>query len=367
MICTNGFYPDTRIYNEAKTLIESGYDIEVLCWDRESYYKDKEYEEVDGFQVKRFFGYTKFGTGYKQLFGYMKFIYQIKEYLKDKPYDIVHGHDIDGAFAGVFISKNRKLIWDMREFFDGFNYNTIRSLIYKNIAKLLFKKCDGIIFVVDYQGQRYKELIRKNTICETILNATESAIFEGFKRKPSSKLRISYIGTVRHFRELKILMDVGEQFENVQININGGGAELDNIRHISNRYRHTLITGVFDYRETKKFYEDADIIYVVYDKNLPNVKHAFPIKGLEAIHTSTPIIANTDVYFGDFVKENDIGFTVEGDDQEELRSLVGKIIGKRELLEEKRKNIERIKHLYTWDVQKEKLKKFYNKILTIEK
>ena len=42
MLLTNAFDPDPRVHHEAKALVESGYDVTILCWDRD--YKTPAYE-----------------------------------------------------------------------------------------------------------------------------------------------------------------------------------------------------------------------------------------------------------------------------------------------------------------------------------
>ena len=61
MILTNGFGSDPRVYKEAKTLVQAGHDVEILCWDRENKYINKEDEIIDGIKIKRFFARSKYG------------------------------------------------------------------------------------------------------------------------------------------------------------------------------------------------------------------------------------------------------------------------------------------------------------------
>ena len=55
MILTNGFDPDLRVYKEAKYIISLGHQLEIICWDRESRYKDKPSETIEGISIKRFY------------------------------------------------------------------------------------------------------------------------------------------------------------------------------------------------------------------------------------------------------------------------------------------------------------------------
>ena len=106
MILTNRFDPDVRVYKEAKYLVDNGLDVEILCWDRESEYSKIKESVIDGIKIKRFFPYSEYGTGFKQLRPFVRFINECKEYLKNKEYQYLHCHDLDGVIAGYFIKNN---------------------------------------------------------------------------------------------------------------------------------------------------------------------------------------------------------------------------------------------------------------------
>jgi glycosyltransferase involved in cell wall biosynthesis len=359
VISTHGLHIDPRVYNESITLIGAGHHIEVISWDRENNCNGIEYDEIDGIKIKRIFIDSKYGTGFSQLFAFIRFIYEAKKYLKGKKYDVIHGQDLDGAFIGTFLKKDKILVWDMREIFDGLYHGRVKTLCYKIFAWWCFLNIDGLITVLDYQLERYKKKIKKSTICETILNTTERRIFQGFKRTKSKYLRISYIGSVRQFKELKLLMDSAINIGDLKIQIHGSGPVLENILSIGDNYNNVIITGQFYYKDTKYLYEETDLLYVIYDNSVDNMKYGIPIKGYEAIYTLTPIIAQYDTYFGDFVKKYDIGFVIRGDDINELRDIILKVNSNRKLLEKKADNIKQIQNSYLWENQAEKLKLFY--------
>jgi len=362
MISTNGLHIDPRVYNESITLISAGHQIEVLSWDRENNCNGIEYAEIDGIKIKRIFIKSKYGTGFRQIFAFIRFIYEARKYLKGKNYDVIHGQDLDGAFIGTFVKKDKKIVWDMRELFDGFKHGRVKALFYKIFAWWCFLNIDGLITVIDYQLERYKQKIKESTICETILNTTERRIFQGFKRNESKYFRISYIGSVRQFNELKLLMDSGIDIDDLKIQIHGSGAALENVLNISDNYNNVIITGQFCYKNIKYLYEETDLLYVIYDNNMDNQKYGIPIKGYEAIYTLTPVIARYGTYYANFVIKYDIGFVIRGDDLNELRNVILKVKIDRELLKKKADNIKRIQNFYLWENQAEKLKLFYHKL-----
>lgn len=363
MVLTNGFDPDPRVYKEAKTLVGQGHDVEILCWDRENRYIDREYEVVDEIKVKRFFPKSVYGSGNKQFKAYLLFIFQISKYLKGKKYEIIHAHDIDGAFAGCFVKKGSKMIWDMHEFYDGFNYSFIRNTINNIMAKLVFRRSEAVVFVVRSQKDRYSKQIKKNTNTELIMNCSELEVFKGFKRCENEKLRIAFIGSVREKNTLIPMIEAAEKFNDVIFYIHGMGVAYEEIFRYAKGFKNTIVTGGYDFKKLKELYENTDIIYSVYDSHLLNVKEAFPVKGFEAIATETPIIASKNTYFGNFLKEYDIGFSVNDKNSLELEDLIREILLDRTILYKKAMNIRVIKKDYTWESQSKKLIELYNSLM----
>ena len=102
MILTNGFEPDLRVYKEAKYLSNKGYDIEILCWDREGKYITKPIEQLGKIKIVRFFEKSTYGSGLKQIFKLLKFKNACKKYLKKQKinYTYMHCHDLDGMLVG---------------------------------------------------------------------------------------------------------------------------------------------------------------------------------------------------------------------------------------------------------------------------
>ena len=79
MILTNGFNPDVRVYKEAKFLVQNGYNVTILCWDRKCKNELKIEENIDGINIKRFKIQSKPGSGMKQLMPFLKFAWQVRK------------------------------------------------------------------------------------------------------------------------------------------------------------------------------------------------------------------------------------------------------------------------------------------------
>jgi len=348
MIVTNRFDPDVRVYKEAKYLASCGLDVEILCWDREGEYRHREYENIDGIKVKRFFPYAKYGTGLKQVIPYIRFIKACKNYLKDKEYHYLHCHDLDGVIAGYFCKhKNSKLIFDMHEFYEGQGSKQKIKLIIRKIVSFMQRNSDFIIYLNEIQKTHVKENNRNKLIY--LPNYPEIEYFKCYKKVESTNLRISYIGTVRQYNELKNLMDAAVNLDNIEISIHGSGIAYNALKRIEKDYKNTKITGVYHYSQSAKLYSQADLLYIVYDMRVENWKNGYPVKFYESIITKTPVIVCRGSVLEEFLKEHDIGFVVDGSNVEEIKQLLEYIRDNRHVLVEKIKNLEKIQYEYTWN------------------
>lgn len=359
MILTNRSDPDVRVYKEAKYLVEKGFDVEILCWDRENEYKDKEVELLDGIKIKRFFPFAQYGTGLKQLKAFLKFSLECKEYLKNEEYEYLHCHDLDGIIVGYFARKNNvKLIFDMHEFYEvNGKKQKIRYLV-RLIVNFLQTKSSFIVYVNDLQT---KVMLKKNKSKLIYLpNYPERNNYIGSEKTNSDKLRISYIGAVRQYNELKNLMDACKEIEDVEIYIHGAGVAYKKLNDIKNNYKNVNVTGKYDFTDSARLYSETDILYALYPTTSIQYLTSYPVKLFEAIITKTPIIVSKGTVLETFINNHGIGFVVDGSKIEEIKELIEFINNNRDLLEEKEKNLEKIQYDYSWDEVVRNLDKVYN-------
>lgn len=347
MILTNLFRPDVRVLKEAKYLVEHGFEVEILCWDRSNELINNPVEFIDKIKIIRFYPKSVPGTGLKQIKSYIMFNMQCKKYLKNIKFDFIHCHDLDGAIIGLFVKKrNSKFIFDMHEYYVGKTKKFFKKNFVKNIVKYIINKSDYVIYVNEIQkndidlNNKSKMVYLPNYPIIEDLNKIEKNI--------SNKLRISYIGVVRQFNELKNLMDACKDFNDVHIFIHGSGVHYENIKQIEKNYTNVTVTGPYHYSESSILYRDIDISYIVYP--MDNIQNIFgePVKFFEAITSDTPMIVSQEMIIADYVTKRQIGFTVNGNNVEDIKTLIGNILNENEILEEKRANIKKIKSCFDW-------------------
>lgn len=361
IILTNSYDPDPRVYKEASFLVKKGYDVEILCWDRDSRYKNKNDKDDKKIKITRFYDDIKYGSGLKQLFPYLRFCFSVRKYLSNKNFEYLHYHDLDGGIVSLFVKKKAKRIFDMHEFYDS-NKKIIHCLKLFFFKKVI-KKSDGIIYCVEGQKLKYGNFF-KDKKSFLIANLPDMNNFKNYKHKDSKKLRIVFTGGVRDFKSLSMLMLAGKGLNNIEVVLNGRGSELENLKKFKKEKNcyNTKITGSFDYLEIEKLHSQTDIIYSLATNNRANVQYGFGIKQQEGFALEIPILVTKNTLVGDYVESNGLGFTADDTDIIKLRELLIKIEKNRGFLDEKKENLKKVSNKYNWKISEEKLIKLYEEV-----
>lgn len=343
MILTNGFDPDVRVYKEAKYLVEKGFNVEILCWDRKCEYKEKSEEILDGIKIRRFHILSQPGTGMKQIFSYIKFIFNIRKYLNvKKNCYYLHCHDFDGMITGLLSKKNKKqkLIFDMHEIYK--NYSYAKNKLFDIIFAYCLKKAEYIIYVNDEQINNLGEKIKNKLVY--LPNYPEEKYYMPKEKSESEKIRVNYIGALRDYNSLKALADI--QDSKLEIGLYGIGICYDRLKEECEKSSVKIYGKYNGIKESGKIYRNTDILYCAYNPDVKNWKNAYPVKLFEAIITLTPIIASNETIAGEFITKMGIGVTVEYGNKDSIINAINMIVNDYNKYVE---NLQKISKDYKWE------------------
>lgn len=353
-ITVDSFESDVRLYKEASYLISLGYSCEIISLDRKGQYQCDS-DSYRGLKIKRYNPHTKLTdrlSRFKLLkmliyvYWYFKYILFVKRYVADTN-DYLHCMGMFETIIGVAANtkKQKKVIFDMRELYSGTTSNKVFNWISHKILKFIIKKSSYIIYLNDTQ-LKYKKNEATNWIY--LPNYPDVTHFNDIQKIEYNKLRINYAGTVRDYASLSMLITIIKDDPEIEVHIYGAGGILDDLKKASNDIENVYIHGPYDgVRDSENIYKNTDIVYSVYNPDKENWCTALPVKLFESLCTETPMIAVEDTIFGNFVKENDIGF-VFNYGEEGLRKLI-KEVKNPNVLKNKKENIKKIKNRYTWN------------------
>jgi glycosyltransferase involved in cell wall biosynthesis len=95
-----------RVHNQLRVLAAAGYDVRLLCWDREC--RLPEEETRDGFRIRRIRIPAGVGRGpLRSAFAVLRFNRAVYRALAAEPVDIVHCYNLDAVLAAFLAARRR--------------------------------------------------------------------------------------------------------------------------------------------------------------------------------------------------------------------------------------------------------------------
>ena len=177
------------------------------------------------------------------------------------------------------------------------------------IERICLKKVDLMIFASRFFSPLYKNYsIRKVVLENKPINPPSNVEIKKNYAKP---IRISYIGLVRYFNIIKNLVDVVRNKENIQLYIHGEGPDLERLIKYTGYCKNIVFTGRYEPSKIPELYLSSDIVWAAYPNKDYNVKYAISNKFHESIVYGVPCIYAENTELGKFVNINNIGFTVD--------------------------------------------------------
>ena len=352
MILTNGFDPDPRVYKEAYYLVNRGFKVTVLCWDRDINRNNPVKESIDGINVVRYKIPSEYGSGKIQIFAYTKFIIRCKKYLCANDVNYVHCNDLDGMIAGYISSNHKsKLVFDMHELYEDVGEgHKLKRKILRFVTKLMIKRCVAALYENDiYLNDNYRDIRSK---LKPLKNYPDSKLIVPMNKLSAEKFRIGYFGGLRtQIPQFTTLFDAVKDMDDVEVMIRGTGPDLKMLQELSRKYTNVTVGGPFDgIKELTDLYANIDIVYAGYRPDSDTREYAEVVKFFECILTGTPIIL-TDVYtsMAKRIVSSGYGIICDTLNVEQVKSAIIKLKTERQFWDECSKNEKRDAHLYDWN------------------
>jgi glycosyltransferase involved in cell wall biosynthesis len=373
MLLTNPFEPDVRVHKEAKALVEHGYDVEIIAWDRKREYPKKQaFGDIKVARFQRISEYGSFLSTSVNLFLYNLYVFFI---LLRKEFDIVHCNDFDTLMSGIVAAKvkNKKVVYDAHEVYPEAVAAATPSFIVrllKRIDAYLTRRADAVLCVSEYQAKLFRESSPDNV--EVVMNCFEiirvdSEKVMGIRKKfnpDEKKMIVLYIGAFHPQRMLGELTDLFLDIKNDFILVIGGFGTLEEkIRSSVSRNIHFL--GKVELADTIAYNHAADILVAIYDPKNRNNRITLPNKLFEAMAAGKPIIVSRGSHTGEIVTREKCGIAVEYGNKEEMLGVLERLKNDKDFYESLSRNgLEAARDRYNWSIMKSRLLNIYRNLTT---
>lgn len=170
----------------------------------------------------------------------------------------------------------------------------------------------------------------------------------------AKKIHIFYVGGIGPEYRFHILLEIVRKLPNYRLTVCCREREWKIVSNEYEKYLNDRIEIIHKSgSELEAYFKEADICSAFFKGSLYR-QFAMPIKLFEYMEKDKPIIATKGTAVGEFVQEHEIGWSIEYD-KDKLEQLLLTISENPQLIDEKKRNIEKIAPSHTWQARASKV------------
>ena len=330
-----GKYPNPRMKKRIQLVKKIG-EVSLICWNMGSINFDYVDDEVEFIQVDINANRT---NPLKRLLPMLRFIHKAMKKLFSLSPQILYVENIDMLLIGVlyyaFKRQKPKIIYEIADLHTLIisEPKSLRNKIIKKVLIFLEKKMCKYVDLLIITSEKFYEVYYINLINKDKViympNMPDLTAFTNFKKKQHDIFTIGFVGSIRYYDQMKLLI---EAIEGMNINIIFAGFSYNEQFQLEYSKRSNVkFLGKFDYdKDVAHIYEKLDCVYSVYNADDNNVKVALPNKLYEAIYCEIPIIVAKGTYLSEIVSSLGVGLSVSHTSKSELEEAIYKLSNDKE-------------------------------------
>lgn len=321
MLLGNAFAPDPRVHNEARGLVEGGYDVHILGWDRDGIHPLQ--ETRDGIRVERIPVLSTHGRGATQVvFMLLFWIEAFRRVLRTRPLAL-HCHDFDtlpvGWLAGLLMGV--PVVYDAHESYADLMRRSLPAAMIRLIERWErwhLRRVALAITVGDKLAARLREDGAART--EVVGNWKDPGRFEfsadaraQSRREleiPEESLVICFVANLDTDRKVEELMEAAADLAGVAVIVGGDGPAGDLVRSFAGRCSNIRYLGYVKPARIPLLTATADVVYYGFDEANGNARYSAPNKLFEALAAGKALITGTFGEIGAMTEEHRLGFAL---------------------------------------------------------
>lgn len=369
LICrSNPVSPDPRVEKEAHSLIQAGYRVQILGWDRSGELPTLE-ESAQGV-IHRLGIRAGYARGIWNFFPLLRWQFGLLNWLMKhaNEFEVIHACDFDTILPALVCKKlkRKKVIYDIFDFYAEHLRNTpggIKRLIHSADLRAI-DQADGVIIVDDarikqIEGAHPKHLtVIYNSPQDVMPTPNQSA--NGRDLHP---IRIAYIGLLQFERGLNEILEVLERHPDWMLDLAGFGGDETAILAKAARLSNVHWHGRIPYKKALELSSRANVLVALYDPAIPNHKVASPNKIFEAMMLGKPVIVARGTNMDRIIEDAQAGLVVPYGNTDELEAALLYLEKNPGIRDEFGKAARRAyETLYSWAVMEKRLLDLYRTI-----
>lgn len=367
VICrSNPVSPDPRVEKEARALVEMGFEVWVIAWDRSGNFPDR--EEQDGYTIHRLPIEAEYARGMANLPALIRWQIGLTWWLfrHRKEYQLIHACDFDTVLPALLWKGllGKKVVYDIFDFYADHLLRTPAWLLKRiRVVDLWAVGRSDAVIIVD---QSREEQIRAgdpknltviyNSPYDTGLVPAEDGDREG--------LRIVYVGLLQRERGLFEFLHLLRGHPEWTLDLAGFGGDVKAIRTLARDMPNVRWHGRVPYSKTLQLTAASDLSLATYDPGVENHRFASPNKIFEAMMLAKPVVVARDTNMDRIVERWDCGVVVEYGSETDLARALRRLEEDPDLRERLGRNGRRAyEQEYAWEKMVTRLEGVYGAVL----
>jgi len=344
MTLAKSFQGDTRPRLEAQALRRSGYDVEVLAWDRDLKMPFK--GKIDGISTTslRIFRGVEFR---KLRFALASTVFQIACFfyalgLSRTGKLVIHAHDFNtllpGALARLLLPGRISLVYDSHEYTPGVYteyYGDMMGRIACLLEKIIGRCADAVITVSDPIANYLRRTLGRS--CTVLWNCpplrdipTISKEIARAKLKLPPGLLILCIGLFRQDLAYEALPELVDKIravgmKDVRAVLVGKGLPEEFLAKALSSSEFFVIRDWVEPEKALLYYRACDLTYCMYRTEGANSRVGMPWKLFESVLCGTPVLVTRGSYSHVFVRKYRCGAWADPESAEDLLEAIAAI------------------------------------------
>ena len=305
------FY-DSRATKEIKALLDAGFQVTVLGWDRTGHAEEKCKETFRGYDnvALRFYPQPVNGIGLRDIGKLAGWFRWVASTLKSLPrVDAVHACDLDGALGARGFCKRRrvKLVYDIYDYYVD-NHLTIPGVIKGPVEKTeinVINQADLTIICTEERKAQIEKARPKKLI--VVHNSPEMPAV------PDCETEYDYVycGKLGKERLLGDILDGYESNSDLRFYLGGLGACAEQAGALSKKHANFRFDGLLSYDQVLAAEAKGVCLSAIYDPSWKNHQLCAPNKFYEALALGKPVIVCRGTGIDQIVERNQVGRVIE--------------------------------------------------------
>jgi len=325
MVVSSASKPNPRVYREAKSLIEHGFNLIIYAWDRECSHPVSELNEgifFEHVQIKlRHRNLFEFGIGLVMfwLYTFLKVLMQ--------NVSVIHCHDFDTVPVGILVKlfkPNVKIIYDAHEIYPEMVKAEIPYALYVLLRWIdkVFTRIADCVIVPSEERKKFYSGAKRVIVVPNVSKFVDISINREDKKRD---FIIFYGGGLSESTGILLMIRAVLHIPGVKLVLAGDGPLKSALQKISKKSDKILYLGILPNQKILENLASADATFVFYSPTNLNNIYSASTKLFEAMMIGIPVIANEESVHSSIVRKYNCGIVVPFGDLRAIEDAILKL------------------------------------------